>query len=560
MRLKENQILSQVAEDTNESSGNSSQNKSSTGTPKQTLLKPMIQGITTAKRVQLGRKFQLAHFIFTTGKSFKSYETFGAFEKNYHNVDLGSSYLTDKAGAEIMKFISLSERFKKITQPLNENIVNYYSILFDGASSAKCVDEKELFIMKTCVQGKPTFNVMSLEEPDECNADGINKAMKNSINKLTFNFERKNKEIGMCSDGAAVNHAVYNQLVDERGPQYLSMFCLSHKFELALNDAFQISKLNENSENSYTDIYYFFKCSLLHWRLFKSQSIFMELPRRKYKRLSGTRWVEHRIEALDSHLINLPILIRFCDQQISSPHNSTIKKLKSKLEGVRKGVTSVTPLIFNSVKLDVLEVVRPMSKILQETSLLSPTLLTTCTVTMENISRMSDLIENWKEKGKIKELFPRALKVLDSLEKESANLIPDRQLRGNDETGNETLFHGYSMKGNVQNALDKVLNEMKAILKKMKQSFSDRYDCILKDEFILASATFLDTQSFSCLEFDEILASAIKIKDHYSEQLAANGCNIDRLNAELRILYSHVNKFLSNVTPSKCWPCLFKLK
>ena len=101
---------------------------------------------------------------------------------------------------------------------------------------------------------------------------------------------------------------------------------------------------------------------------------------------------------------------------------------------------------------------------------------------------------------------------------------------------------------------------MKTILIKMKQSFSDRYDGILKDEFILASATFLDTQSFSCLEFDEVLASAIKIKDHYSEQLAANGCNIDRLNAELRILSSHVNKFLSNVTPSKCWHRLFKLK
>ena len=116
------------------------------------------------------------------------------------------------------------------------------------------------------------------------------------------------------------------------------------------------------------------------------------------------------------------------------------------------------------------------------------------------------------------------------------------------------------MKGNVQNVLNKVLSEMKASLKKTKQFFSDRYDCILKDEFILASVTFLDTQSFSCLEFDEILASAIKIKDRYSEQLATNGCNIDRLNAGLRILYSHVNKFLSNVTPSKCWPRLFKLK
>ena len=105
----------------------------------------------------------------------------------------------------------------------------------------------------------------------------------------------------------------------------------------------------------------------------------MELTRRKYKQLSGTRWVEHRIEALDSHHIILSILIGFRDQQISS-HSSTIKKLKSKLGGVRKSVTSMTTLIFNSVKLDVLEVVWLMSKILQETSLLSPTLLTTCTV------------------------------------------------------------------------------------------------------------------------------------------------------------------------------------
>ena len=111
--------------------------------------------------------------------------------------------------------------------------------------------------MKTCVQGKPTFNVMSLEEPDKCNADGINETMKNSFNKLYFNPERKNKEIGMCSDGAAVNRPVYNQLIDELGAQYLSMFCPSHKFELALNDAFQISKLNKNSEKSYTDIYIF---------------------------------------------------------------------------------------------------------------------------------------------------------------------------------------------------------------------------------------------------------------------------------------------------------------
>ena len=53
----------------------------------------------------------------------------------------------------------------------------------------------------------------------------------------------------------------------------------------------------------------------------------MGVDKKYYKRLSGTRWVEHRIGALESHLNKLPILIGFCDQQIKQPHNQTMKKL-----------------------------------------------------------------------------------------------------------------------------------------------------------------------------------------------------------------------------------------
>ena len=58
------------------------------------------------------------------------------FEKDYHGVDLGNGFLTDRAGAEIMKYISISQRIKNITKPLNKNILNYYSVLFDCASSS----------------------------------------------------------------------------------------------------------------------------------------------------------------------------------------------------------------------------------------------------------------------------------------------------------------------------------------------------------------------------------------------------------------------------------------
>ena len=106
------------------------------------------------------------------------------------------------------------------------------------------------------MHGQSIFNVTSLEESEECNAKGIKVALENSVSKVNFKFECRDKEIGMCSDGALVNGAVYNLLVEEFGDHYLGIFCSSHKFEVAINDAFGSSLLN-----NYTEVYYFFKKS-----------------------------------------------------------------------------------------------------------------------------------------------------------------------------------------------------------------------------------------------------------------------------------------------------------
>ena len=49
---------------------------------------------------------------------------------------------------------------------------------------------------------------MSLEEPEECNAEGIKESMDNAVSKMKFNFKWSVKEIGMCSDGTMVNRLV----------------------------------------------------------------------------------------------------------------------------------------------------------------------------------------------------------------------------------------------------------------------------------------------------------------------------------------------------------------
>ena len=100
------------------------------------------------------------------GHTFNFYSKLAHFEKTYHEVDLGDSYILDTACAEMVKYISKSMKVKNITEPLNngETIYNYYSVRNDGSSSAKTMDEKELFLIKNAPSGIPKFSIMSLEE------------------------------------------------------------------------------------------------------------------------------------------------------------------------------------------------------------------------------------------------------------------------------------------------------------------------------------------------------------------------------------------------------------
>ena len=66
--------------------------------------------------------------------------------------------------------------------------------------------------------------------------------------------------------------------------------------------------------------------------------------------------------------------------------------------------------------------------------------------------------------------------------------------------------------------------------------------------------------SYNFTEFEELFKSVVIIKDRYESLLFASGCDPTRLKAEFRILYIHVNKFLSKCSPGQCWLQLFKLK
>ena len=81
------------------------------------------------------------------------YKKFAEFEKNAHKVDMGIGFLNDKSCQELILFLSNFLLHENVVNRLNDGTRLYFSLLYDGSSSAKTSDEKELSIIKTCNNG-----------------------------------------------------------------------------------------------------------------------------------------------------------------------------------------------------------------------------------------------------------------------------------------------------------------------------------------------------------------------------------------------------------------------
>ena len=96
----------------------------------------------------------------------------------------------------------------------------------------------------------------------------------------------------MCSDGTKVNVAAYNLAKEDLGEHYL----LIHKLELAIKGTYKTSNFNEEVQvqKDLNDIFYFSCKANLKWHLMKRQAQFMGFPVHRFRRDSGTHWVEHQ--------------------------------------------------------------------------------------------------------------------------------------------------------------------------------------------------------------------------------------------------------------------------
>ena len=151
-----------------------------------------------------------------------------------------------------MKYISISQRIKNITEPLNKNILNYYNILFDGAS------RKNFLLWNYVLKVNQFFMLCLLKSLRSVTLKGLRNQWTMLCQKWnsTLNGLKRWQEYVVKAQWSIVQCIIFcmMSLVSS-----IYAFYVSNKFELSINDAFGSSVLSNNTEKDYTDIYYFLK-------------------------------------------------------------------------------------------------------------------------------------------------------------------------------------------------------------------------------------------------------------------------------------------------------------
>ena len=161
-------------------------------------------------------------------------------------------------------------------------------------------------------------------------------------------------------------------------------------------------------------------------------------------------------------------------------------------------------VIFEAIKLDILRLLEPVSKILQEVSLLTPKLLLVCRKAIKSFEKLLLLLNrDGKEAFHRNDIFKTASEILEQLSNEENDIIPERQTRvaaAENPNNDFCEFHGYIVTGSLDSAMEIKLKEFKTIVESLIKALKSRLEPLLKNEVFKAICIILDSESYPVSE------------------------------------------------------------
>ncbi|XP_060555537.1 uncharacterized protein LOC132716306 [Ruditapes philippinarum] len=225
----------------------------------QTDLEKGFQKMDMTTSEKMTKLFKTAYYIAIFERPFTDFPNLIDLQQ-CNGLSLGDTYHTDKAAKDLIEHIG-GVYFDETKHLLHD--ADYFSIFCDG-STDRSETEKEVILIKCLDNYYPKMRYLKLVEPENTKSQGILEAIDRAFLEYDLN-DYKQKTVGFCSDGASVmmgsKRGVIQLMKTQGNANWIkSVWCLAHRLELAIKDAFKDTYM-DNVIEMIVSMYYFYKGS-----------------------------------------------------------------------------------------------------------------------------------------------------------------------------------------------------------------------------------------------------------------------------------------------------------
>ena len=231
------------------------------------------------------------------------------------------------------------------------------------------------------------------------------------------------------------------------------------------------------------------------------------------------------------------------------------------MEGFKDDICETKRLVFEAVKFDVSEIPSPVSKTLQEVSVLTPKVMSMCRKLVRSFDKLLILLDcDGGDAFQRDDIFPTASEILEKLTDEEEEIIPEHHTQAavSENPNNDFCqFHGYLQKDNLQDAIESCHQEFVTIISSLKESLALRLESILENDVFKAISVILYSEFYQFPK-SEIVYDEVKVGvDYFKSPVLANNCNLNFLKEEFKTLHGYIKRYVSKCLPEKCWSVIF---
>ena len=430
-------------------------------------------------------------------------------------------------------------------QVLKDNMVQdllnakYYSILMDGSTDSSVTEQELIYILFLSKNGIPEVKFFSIESVKSADAEGLKSSLKEAFERIGIScFE--NRLHGLNVDGASVNTGVHRGLgakIRELAPWLTVVHCFNHRLELAVKDTFKGTFFDE-IDTMLLKLYYLYKKSAKRTRELQAFGEIYDKVITKPVKASGTRWVAHKVNAMEIVLKNYGIFIAHLES-LAQTDSQELKR--AELHGFAKLWRQAKFPLHLAIYLDILQPIKVLSLAMQQD-------------THDPVAQIKQVNEFSWTMAKLNALLTQ------SIDKTATRLTNYTKFIKECEDGS---YQGIGLL-NLDTCSQKIKKSYEEVISTLSAKMNERFED-LKTNPVFKSIMILDCNRWPR---DDVNLSTFGEKEidalikHFSSLLSKNGCVVEKIISEWDILKLDVRTLIAGCREVKyldVWQRLFTL-